>query len=217
MERKPKSLSDAIHLLQLSELLTTSVRTVIDEWAKETYSPTSGIGTSQSIDGGTPHILPSHTLHEAQRTILAIAGSLVELVSEPHSRIIELACQYWESRALYIVAERRIPDILAAAGDAGVSAAELGEKTGIESLKLCMFSAFCTLYESLHWYTNVVGLEQRGSYAVYAPAMSSERSPLMYLPITVYLLHSFTTSHSGHTSCFCKYLTITPDSCLIIY
>jgi len=58
-------------------------------------------------------------------------------VSEPPSRIIEVACQYWESRALYIAAERRIPDLLADVGEGGLSSKELGAKTGIEHLKLC--------------------------------------------------------------------------------
>lgn len=54
-------------------------------------------------------------------------------------RIIELGCQYWESRALYIAAERRVPDLLAKVeqqGDSGVTAAGLSKEVGIESRKL---------------------------------------------------------------------------------
>lgn len=133
MDRSPKTLTDAAQLLQLCDLLSSNVRTVINEWAKE-HQPNARIGTS--TDGGSPQKLPSHSLHEAQRTILAITGSLTELVSEPSLRILEVGCQYWESRALYIAAERRIPDRLHNAGDDGVSAKELGAMTGIEHGKL---------------------------------------------------------------------------------
>lgn len=139
MDRSTKTLSDAVHLLQLSELLTSSVRTIVEEWAKESH----GDGETTSLPSDAPpHILPSRKLHQAQRRVLAIAGSLTELVSEPPSRIIEVACQYWESRALYLAAERRIPDLLAAAGDRGLSAVELGEKTGVEPKKLCTLPDF---------------------------------------------------------------------------
>lgn len=139
MERTPNSLSDAVRLIQLSDLLKQSALTVIDEWAKESEY---GLGKAE-VNGlsyqDTPRILPSRKLHDAQRTILAITGALTELVTEPFSRIQEVGCQYWESRALFIAAERRIPDVLAEAGERGLSIKELGEKTGIESLKLCMY------------------------------------------------------------------------------
>ena len=130
MERPKKTLTDAAQLLQLSELLSTNVRIVINEWAKEQRPQASN-------DGASPASLPSRKLHEAQRTILAITGSLTELVAEPSLRILEVGFQYWESRALYIAAERRIPDLLAEAGGDGVSAKQLGSTTGIEHLKLC--------------------------------------------------------------------------------
>jgi hypothetical protein len=41
-----------------------------------------------------------------------------------------------ESRALYIAAERKIPDILAEAGEKGLAIQTLAEKTGIEYRKL---------------------------------------------------------------------------------
>lgn len=128
MERTRRSLTDAANLLSITDLLNRSIRTVIDEWAKESVGLP---GTN-----GSPKILPSHELHQAQRTILAICGTLTELVAEPASRVIEVACGYWESRALYIAAERRIPDLLSRAGEGGMSAKELGKVTGIESAKL---------------------------------------------------------------------------------
>lgn len=135
MERTPKTLADAARLLQLSELLVSSTRTIIDEWAKESHHSNS---STDSSSNGPSKILASRKLYEAQRQVLAITGSLTELVSEPHSRIIEVGCHYWESRALYLAVERRIPDLLAAAGEDGLSGAELGEKTGVEALKLCV-------------------------------------------------------------------------------
>ena len=133
MERFLKTLPDAVHLLQLSDLLKSSVQIVIDEWAKETEL----IARPKTAGSDRPQILPSRQLHNAQRTIFAITGSLVELIAEPYSRIQEVGCQYWESRALYIAAERRIPDLLAEAGEGGMDIQELGQKTGIEYLKLC--------------------------------------------------------------------------------
>ena len=140
MERPTKTTVDIVKLLKTSELLSQSVRTVIEEWSLESSSKSSS-------GDGAPKILPSRTLHEAQRTILAICGTLTELISEPPSRIIEVACQYWESRALYIAAERRIPDLLAAAGGNGISALELGKATGIEHHKISrLLRCLCSIH-----------------------------------------------------------------------
>lgn len=138
MERFPRTLTDAVRLIQLSNLLKASALTVIDEWAKETECKL-GKGSIDPSSHDSPRLLPSRKLHDAQRTILAVTGALTELVAEPYSRIQEVACQYWESRALYIAAERRIPDLLAEAGEDGLEVKELGSKTGIEHLKLCMY------------------------------------------------------------------------------
>jgi hypothetical protein len=130
MDRRHKSLVDASELLQVSKIISAAVHTVIDEWAKETQP-----GTASTTD-----ILPSPALYRAQRTILAATGKLTELVSEPPNRVLEVACQYWECRALSIAAERRIPDLLAAnerEGKDGVNVQALAEATGIERLKLC--------------------------------------------------------------------------------
>lgn len=86
-----------------------------------------------------PHILPSRRLHQAQRTILAISGSLTELMTEPCHRLQELATQFYEARALRIAAERRIPDILACVGENGIDVETIADKTGIQHKKLCMF------------------------------------------------------------------------------
>lgn len=133
MQRQPKSVKDASQLLQLIDLLSTTGRQIIDEWSKESERP----------DMIVP-ILPSRELHEMQRTVLAAAGSLIEMVSEPSSRLVEVSLQYFEARALHIAAERRIPDLLSSAHarrdrghGAGLSIKEISNATGIESFKLC--------------------------------------------------------------------------------
>ena len=139
MQRQPKTIADAANLLSISELLTTTIRTIVNEWAKE--HRTQNAGVAKSDEGAASAILPTSELHEAQRRILAITGALIELVSEPSNRVQEVACQYWESRALYIVAERRIPDVLVAAGEKGLSTEELSGVTKIECLKLGKYAA----------------------------------------------------------------------------
>ena len=133
MDRKTKTVQDAAQLFRLCELLTTSVRTIVDEWGKESEADTVSSDSSQK----PPHrSLPSPALHQAQRTVLAITGSLTELVSEAPSRVLEVACQYWESRALFIAAERRVPDLIADAKNKCLSSAQLGSATGVESRKM---------------------------------------------------------------------------------
>ena len=165
MARQMKTLTDGARLLQLSEILTTNIQTVISEWAKE-YQPHA------SNDGAPPASLPSRKLYEAQRTLLALTGTLTELIAEPSLRILEVGCQYWESRALYIAAERRIPDLLAAEGATpdGVHVDKIGTGTGIESMKLCK-------WDEGHWTreekqidvgTFVSSNSKPGFYVVYA-------------------------------------------------
>lgn len=126
MERPAKTIHDVAQLLQVSDLISTNIRRVIESWSAE----------SNPSSSHTSKILPSPALHEAQRTLLAATGTLAELVSEPSVRVLELGCQYWESRALYIAAERRIPDALADAQGASSTAKDLAGKTGIEARKL---------------------------------------------------------------------------------
>lgn len=79
-----------------------------------------------------------HKLWEAQRTIEAASGALVELTAEPYQRIQQVLTVFWESRALFIAAERRIPDLLANAEDEGMHIEVLAKKTTIEARKLSM-------------------------------------------------------------------------------
>ena len=139
MNRSPKTVQDAAQLLQLCDLLTNSVRTIVNEWGKE--SGLNASATKGLLEKPTHQSLPSHELYQAQRTVLAITGSLTELVHDGPGRIQELACQFWESRALFIAAERRIPDLLAEADGQTLTAEQLGSATGIEYLKLGTFSS----------------------------------------------------------------------------
>lgn len=137
MQRQPKSIKDASQLLQLIDLLSITGRQIVDEWSKESEMP--------------PSLLPSRELHEMQKIVLAAAGSLIEVVSDPGDRLIEVATQYLEARALHIAAERRIADLLASAkasdGDhgAGLSIKEISNATGIEHLKLCEITLFAVI------------------------------------------------------------------------
>ncbi|KAI1779176.1 hypothetical protein F4818DRAFT_403558 [Hypoxylon cercidicola] len=136
MERFPRSPEEASKLLKLSDQLREAALTVQGEWAKEDFSgPVTGEGQD------TARILPSHKLWEAEKTIEAISGSLVELVSEPYQRVQQILTQFMESRALFIAAERNIPDLLAEAGDDGLEIKVLAEKTSIESKKLGKITA----------------------------------------------------------------------------
>ena len=148
MERFPRTISDVSQLVQLGELLTKAIRTVTEEWSQEKFTKQDGSTTSPPVaknkhcrqsdsrPSDKPEILPSWRLHEAQRTILAISGTLTELVAEPYHRLQEFSAQYWEARALAIATERRIPDLLHEAGDNGMCVKVIAERTGIESKKL---------------------------------------------------------------------------------
>ncbi|KAL4789761.1 S-adenosyl-L-methionine-dependent methyltransferase [Aspergillus venezuelensis] len=145
MERFPRSAADARHLLQLAELFKQAAEVIVDEWSKEDFSASNGAESSDSKSSAG--VLPSHRLHEAQRTVIAITGAANELVAEPYSRIQEVACQYFESRALFIAAERCIPDLLEAAGDDGLSVTEIVESTGIETRKLSrILRCLCSIH-----------------------------------------------------------------------
>ncbi|KAI5919292.1 S-adenosyl-L-methionine-dependent methyltransferase [Camillea tinctor] len=79
--------------------------------------------------------LPAKPGFDAQRTLLAAAGGLTELTSDPSSRLLEVAMQYYEARALHLVADLRVADILKEGGESGVSLETLASKCGIEPRK----------------------------------------------------------------------------------
>ncbi|KAJ5892735.1 hypothetical protein N7504_009426 [Penicillium tannophilum] len=126
------TINDAHQLLQLAEVTRDSIHSIIAEWAKVPASPFNKDG---GIDESEAN-LPSRKLFEAQRTLIATTGKLVELVSSPSSRLLEVSSQYNEARCLHIAAVLRIPDILAENGDKGVSMEHIAEKVGLEKRKL---------------------------------------------------------------------------------
>lgn len=134
-KRTMPSLSDAHQLLQLADVTRDSIQRIIAEWAK---LPESSANSQMSVDESEAS-LPSRELFEAQRTLIGATGKLVELVSSPASRLLEVSSQYNEARCLHIAAVLRIPDILAESGDKGVSMKHIAEKVGIETRKLGMF------------------------------------------------------------------------------
>ncbi|KAK4236295.1 hypothetical protein C8A03DRAFT_35829 [Achaetomium macrosporum] len=113
-------------LLQLGGLIQTSIASYIAN--KDPVQP-EGHDT-----------LPSKPLFDAQRALLSAAGMLTELVSEPRSRLLEVSSQYFEARALHIVADKRIPDILAKHGEQGLGIDKIAAQVGIESRKLCRWT-----------------------------------------------------------------------------
>ncbi|KAI1275971.1 S-adenosyl-L-methionine-dependent methyltransferase [Xylaria sp. FL0933] len=96
---------------------------------------------------GKEGTLPSKPLFNAQRTLLAAAGMITELVSEPQSRLLEVSSQYFEARALHIAAGHRIPDLIAKNGPRGLGAETLASHTGIESRKLSrLMRCLCSIH-----------------------------------------------------------------------
>jgi hypothetical protein len=126
----------SLQLLQLSGLIQTWVANYV---AAQTAGPLDGDRDHQSA-------LPSKALYDAQRTLLAAAGMLTELVSDPSGRIIEVALQQFEARSLHLAAATRVPDILAEHGGE-LCIDELSAKVGVEKKKLCgfLFFEFCPL------------------------------------------------------------------------
>ncbi|PKY04557.1 S-adenosyl-L-methionine-dependent methyltransferase [Aspergillus campestris IBT 28561] len=83
----------------------------------------------------TSGLAPSWALYSAKKTIISATGTLVELVSDPSLRLMEYSGQYWESRALAIVAAKRIPDILSSSAT-GVPLPHIAAKSGVECAKM---------------------------------------------------------------------------------
>ena len=86
---------------------------------------------------GQSATLASPAVHNARRLTLAAVGKLTELASDPSNRLLEFASQYWESRCIFIAAERRLPDMIAETSiSAGARIDILSERSGIETRKL---------------------------------------------------------------------------------
>ncbi|GBE84214.1 O-methyltransferase-domain-containing protein [Sparassis latifolia] len=122
-------------LLAVVDLVTNAAQAIIKEWAKEDAA--SG-----------QNALPSVDLFKAQRTILAACGSFTELVQVPQKRVIEVAAQFFEARALHIAVEHRVAHHLAKVDQAvGMSITELSKATGLHPKKLSrIVRALCSMH-----------------------------------------------------------------------
>ncbi|GBE84215.1 O-methyltransferase tpcA [Sparassis crispa] len=122
-------------LLALVDLVTNAAQVVIQEWTKEDAT-------------GGQNALPSIDLAKAQRTILAAFGSFTELVQVPQRRIVEVATQFFEARALHIAVEHRVAHHLAKVDQAvGMSITELSKATGLHPKKLSrILRTLCSMH-----------------------------------------------------------------------
>jgi hypothetical protein len=113
--------ADPTTLLKLSSLISTTTASLI--------SALSGSTTTDSV-------IPSTQIYNLQQTLISATAMLSSLISDPRVRLIEISAQFTESRALHIVVEKRIPDLLAKSGESGVHITAIGKSVGIEALKL---------------------------------------------------------------------------------
>lgn len=128
---------DVHQLLQLLEVTTQAVRTVINEWSK---IPSAGDKVDDQDKTKAETQILTRELFEAKRTLISATGKFVELVATPSERVLEVSSQYNESRCLHIAVGLRVADILAKAGDIGVPVDQLSDAVGIEAQKLCQLS-----------------------------------------------------------------------------
>ncbi|KDQ12506.1 hypothetical protein BOTBODRAFT_134671 [Botryobasidium botryosum FD-172 SS1] len=134
----------AKQLLELVDIVTSAAKTVITEWEKEDANPI----TDESIEAKMSPRLPTFELYNARKTIIAAAGSFIELAVEPQSRLLEVGAAYFESRALHIAAEHRVADLLAKADpNEGLSAKEISQVIGIHPQKLArIMRTLCSIH-----------------------------------------------------------------------
>ncbi|KAF9493340.1 S-adenosyl-L-methionine-dependent methyltransferase [Pleurotus eryngii] len=116
-------------LLATIQILQNAATGLVKEWQKEDKA------SQQEEWVGSK--LPSVEIYNATRTIMASCGLIGELVDEPQSRLLTVACEYFEARALHIASEHRIADLVANADPkVGVHIDVLAKATGIDSRKL---------------------------------------------------------------------------------
>ncbi|KAI0931113.1 hypothetical protein AcW2_010267 [Taiwanofungus camphoratus] len=114
-------------LRSLIRMLTDAADVVIAEWEAE----------EKALSSESSSLLPSGALFDARRTIIGACGMCTDLVSEPQSRLMEIASKFYVSRALHVAAEARIADILADADpNEGMSIQQISQQVGIQERKL---------------------------------------------------------------------------------
>ncbi|CAG8892503.1 unnamed protein product [Penicillium egyptiacum] len=135
---------DVHQLLQLLEVTTQAVRTVINEWSK---IPSAGDKVDDQDKRKAETQILTRELFEAKRTLISATGKFVELVATPSERVLEVSSQYNESRCLHIAVGLRVADILAKAGDIGVPVDQLSDAVGIEAQKLSrVMRCLCSIH-----------------------------------------------------------------------
>ncbi|KAI0003445.1 S-adenosyl-L-methionine-dependent methyltransferase [Xylariaceae sp. FL0662B] len=134
--------ADIRKLRQVGQLVNSAIETIITEWSN---NPTP----HESIDGLQ---VPAWEFYNAQRILIAAAGTIEELVCDPSLRLLGFSTQYFESRALYIAADHRIPDLLASSGEKGLHVAAIAKHVGIQEEKL---SRILRLLTSQHIFREV--------------------------------------------------------------
>lgn len=134
----------ATKLLALVDLINKNSKTILDEWEREDSLSSDDMQTNQDP------LLPTWDLYNAQRTLISVCGAFTELVQNPQLRLLEMSVGFFESRALHVAVEHRIPDILATADRAkgGMYIGDLSAKVGIDVRKLGTF--IDSRYNALH-------------------------------------------------------------------
>jgi len=125
-------------LRTLVSMLTDASEVIIKEWEAEEQAPPA--------ESGVP--LPSAALFEARRIVSGACGMCMDLIQEPGSRLTDIACSFFISRALHIAVQARVADVLADADPAqGISCEDISQKTGINAQKLTrVLRTLCTIH-----------------------------------------------------------------------
>ncbi|KIW81975.1 hypothetical protein Z517_05001 [Fonsecaea pedrosoi CBS 271.37] len=129
----------AAQLRAVLALLATAVENLACEWES---SPSGNGVVDANIETAVPDTSTvSHAEHDAVKTILAALGSIESLVLDPHTRLLNLSMSYLIARALHVVADHRVAELLTLNHNKpearGVSAEDLARTTGLEQGKLC--------------------------------------------------------------------------------
>ncbi|OCH89739.1 S-adenosyl-L-methionine-dependent methyltransferase [Obba rivulosa] len=129
------------NLRTLIRLLVDASEVVIKEWeAEERASP----GTLDDISNT---YIPSAALFNARRTVVGACGMCADLVQDPRYRLMEIGISFYASRAMRIVCDARIADILADVGSEGMSIYNISKQTGIDEHKLArILRCLCSMH-----------------------------------------------------------------------
>ncbi|PCH39010.1 S-adenosyl-L-methionine-dependent methyltransferase, partial [Wolfiporia cocos MD-104 SS10] len=168
----------AQQLRDLLRLLNDSAEVIIKDWESgEQIAP---------VESGAP--LPSPEVYEATRIVTGACGMCLDLVQEPSSRLTEIACAYFLSRALHIAVQARVAEILADTDPTeGMSAALISEKTCINEQKLTrVLRTLC----SVHVFNEV----RDGSFANNRTSNALARDPYLYDWLFLYAQEMYTAS-----------------------